>query len=69
MTKQERMEQAAIRVKALERIVAKPLSLEERTYFENKLAEADEKLRKARLAMLTPRQKRINALMAAGGMK
>jgi hypothetical protein len=55
----QRKENAEINVKALERILAKPLSNEERVYFENQLAAADAKLQKALnpRVRLTKRQK------------
>ncbi len=69
MTKLNRRDNAEIQVKALERILSKGLSYDERIYFENKHAQAQAKLEKAQLAMLSPRQKRIDALFATGAMK
>src|SRR5258708_161840 len=55
----KRIEKAEIKVKALERILSKPLSNEERNYFENRLAVADAQLKKAKQPRLTTRQKQI----------
>ena len=58
-----------IKVKALEQILSKPLSNDERSYFENRLAFADAKLALASVPRLTARQKRIDKIFAVGGMK
>lgn len=54
MTREER---AATKVKALERILAKPLTSTERVAYENRLAEVDAQLARARSRKAVPKTK------------